>query len=190
MKTSDLIWSKPNALTSDFCSHLIQKFEADSRKHQGTVGFDRVDRSIKSSMDLKISLLSDWEEEDQIFFKSLSPAIQDYAKYCAEEFNLPVLSSDTEDSGYQIQRTKPGEFYDWHHDFFIVNHQSRILTYIWYLNTITEGGYTEFSDGTKIQPETGKLLIFPSTWTYVHRGYPPEYQTKYICTGWIYSSID
>ena len=62
---------------------------------------------------------------------------------------------------------------------------SRILTIIWYLNDINEDGYTEFYTGLKIQPEMGKILMFPALWPWVHRGYPPKYETKYICTGWI-----
>ena len=63
-----------------------------------------------------------------------------------------------------------------------------LITYLFYLNTIEEGGETEFIDGTKIKPETGKLLIFPATWTYEHRGNVPISSNKYICTGWLYNN--
>lgn len=69
------------------------------------------------------------------------------------------------------------------------NWNPRYFTFIWYLNDIHEDGYTEFIDGTKIQPETGKMIIFPSTWTYTHRGYPPKSEVKYICTGWIHGVL-
>ena len=55
---------------------------------------------------------------------------------------------------------------------------------------IKNAGYTEFLDGTKIQPEAGKLVIFPATWMYVHRGVSPKKETKYICTGWIHKVGD
>ena len=45
--------------------------------------------------------------------------------------------------------------------------------------------YTEFYTGLKIKPEVGKILMFPALWPWVHRGYPPKSETKYICTGWI-----
>jgi hypothetical protein len=64
--------------------------------------------------------------------------------------------------------------------------QFRILTYIWYLNTLCEGGETEFWTNYKINPEVGKLVIFPATWTYPHRGKMPVSNDKYILTGWIY----
>ena len=62
---------------------------------------------------------------------------------------------------------------------------NRLLTIIWYLNDIHEDGYTEFYSGLKVQPEEGKIMMFPALWPYVHRGFPPKSETKYICTGWI-----
>ncbi len=51
-----------------------------------------------------------------------------------------------------------------------------------------DDGYTEFLDGTKIQPKVGRFLLFPSCWTFYHRGFPPK-KDKYICTGWIYQNF-
>ena len=90
---------------------------------------------------------------------------------------------DTRHNGFQIQRTKPDEGYAWHND----SCSQRLLTWIWYLNDVEEG-YTEFYDGFKVKPETGKLMIFPATWQYPHRGVPPKTGLKYICTGWVYSN--
>ena len=67
---------------------------------------------------------------------------------------------------------------------------TRKLTFIWYLNDIIEGGDTEFSSGLKIKPETGKIVIFPALWPWVHRGNPPKSENKYICTGWVRSTDD
>ena len=60
-----------------------------------------------------------------------------------------------------------------------------MLTFIWYLNDISEGGHTEFNTGFKVQPELGKLVIFPGLWPWVHRGNAPKSEVKYICTGWV-----
>jgi hypothetical protein len=187
-----LIWTKSNVLSSDFCNHVIDKFENDDRKHQGLVGYKRQTSTIKKSMDLNISSCSDWKDEDNIFYNSLKENFPEYSEHCnnyGPHFPYAYvgneLNGNSKDSGYQIQRTNPGEYYKWHHDGWIENKFIRLVTYIWYLNDIKEDGYTEFSNGMKIQPEEGKLLIFPATWTYVHQGYPPKSETKYICTGWI-----
>jgi hypothetical protein len=68
--------------------------------------------------------------------------------------------------------------------------KSRLLTFIWYLNTVENGGETEFFNGRiKIKPEKGKLLLFPSTWTYNHKGNIPISSDKYIVTGWVWGDI-
>jgi hypothetical protein len=100
-----------------------------------------------------------------------------------------------QDSGYQIQRTNPNSGYSWHSDFNTIkseieNNGVRMLTFIWYLNDIVEDGYTEFIDGTKIQPKTGRMVIFPACWTFFHRGYPPKSEIKYIATGWLHSIVE
>ena len=91
------------------------------------------------------------------------------------------FGGNTEDTGYHIQETVPGAGYVWHHDSM----DNRLLSIIWYLNDIHEDGYTEFFTGLKIQPEVGKIIMFPALWPWIHRGYPPKSETKYICTGWI-----
>ena len=89
----------------------------------------------------------------------------------------------------QIQKyTKLKGRYVYHQDFLIdwENKKNRVITFIWYLNNVETGGETEFWAKYKIKPETGKLLFFPSTWTYPHRGMMPISNDKYIITGWIY----
>jgi|TARA_R100000005_G_scaffold95350_1_gene76520 hypothetical protein len=179
MNLDELIYIRRGELDKDFCSHCIEKFEDDDRKYQGfTLG--GMNLSVKRSTDLYITTIDGWEEEDKIFYKSLNNNLEYYKEFIDDSFS--PLSVSTEDRGYQMQRTKPKEFYEWHHD----GHSDRILTFIWYLNNINEGGYTEFNTGYKVQPKTGTLLIFPALWPWVHRGVPPKSETKYICTGWLY----
>jgi hypothetical protein len=64
------------------------------------------------------------------------------------------------------------------------NNQIRMLAFIWYLNDVHEGGETEFLKG-KVTPKRGSLLIFPCSWTYLHKGNVPVSNNKYIITGWI-----
>ena len=181
MKLNDFIWIKRNALSEEFCQHCIEKFEKDDRKHQGLVR-SGLCLDTKVSTDLSITTKDGWKEEDKIFFNSLTSHIETYIE------NVPYANEvvpNPKDTGYNIQRTDPGGFYTWHQDQW----KNRRITFIWYLNDVTEDGYTEFSTGYKVQPETGKLLLFPALWPWVHRGFPPKSEVKYICTGWLYSTI-
>ena len=186
---SDFIYIADGALEPEFCRNVIEKFEKDDNKRQGIVAGGRPDTSIKDSTDLHISGLPEWEEEDHVFYKSLKQHHEFYLNGKWSDIHS-VYTGNISDKGYQIQRTRPGAGYIWHNDAVLDELDTmgvRFSTYIWYLNDIDEDGYTEFIDGTKVQPKTGRICIFPATWTYMHRGYPPKNQTKYIVTGWMHS---
>lgn len=212
MKNS-LIWIYDNALSSDFCKKVISKFESDDKKAAGVAGY-QVRREIKRSTDISFSSFDDWKEYDKVFCDSINEAIPRYYDYVdslieespkltklnPDENTLPlsqtIASGDLYDTGYQIQRTDPGDFYDWHNDaMFEYNSitakeaQVRVITFIWYLNDIVHDGYTQFLNGERVQPKEGRLVLFPATWDMFHRGYPPKCETKYICTGWLYYKL-
>jgi Rps23 Pro-64 3,4-dihydroxylase Tpa1-like proline 4-hydroxylase len=184
-KFSDFIYIQKDALPKSFCDNVIQKFELDDRKRQGQVG-SGVRLDIKRSCDLSITGKEDWESYDQAFFKSLNDALKQYLRFIPEEYiQCKALGRFEDDTGYQIQKTQPGDYYIWHHD----QTKTRLVTFIWYLNDVKDGGYTEFIDGTRIQPEAGKLIIFPATWDFLHRGVSPKTETKYLCTGWVHAEM-
>ena len=182
------IWQKRNALSPQFCNALIAKFEVDDNKEQGITG-GGINTKYKISTDLNISVFDNYKYEDEVFFDSIKKGINEY---CAYHTTLhPILQMQNnpnchiEDTGYQIQRTRVGEYYKWHNDFGIFRNGVRLATYIWYLNDVDKGGETEFIDGTLIKPEQGKLVLFPAYWNYHHQGRPPISNTKYIVTGWL-----
>ncbi len=192
---SDLIWIYDNSLTPDFCKLLIDKFEISQDKYEGIIGSGEVNRNIKRTTDLLISKNDLYQREDGILFKSLKKGLNLYTQHLS---SLGIYCNVTEgaevfDTGYQIQKYSIEEdnkgFYNWHHDSIINKSGARILTYLWYLNTIEEGGETEFFDGMKIKPKEGTLVVFPACWPYFHRSCEVIKEEKWICTGWIYESI-
>lgn len=176
------------ALELDFCEEIISKFNKDKRVVEASVinelGEIQINNSVRQAQLLNLSDLEDWKQEDAILFTSLSTQLDKYKEHVTKVFYFsPFYFSTCVDTGYQIQKTIPGGFYKWHVDAVNNTVSMRKLTYMWYLNSCEEG-CTEFVFGQKIKPEAGKLLIFPSTWPYVHRGTPPK-TTKYVCTGWL-----
>ena len=187
-----LIWIKKNSLSESFCNEVIEKFENDPNKHDGFINQNNltVNKEVKDTTDLIITGLSDWSNEDKIFFDALKIGLENYRSYL-ESIHIkcyPKSDYEIEDGGYKIQKYDPAGFYNWHNDWNITAQGSRVFVFMWYLNTIEEKdeGYTEFFDGTRLQPECGSLVFFPATWTYVHRGKAPKV-CKYITNGWIYS---
>lgn len=180
------IWIKDNVLTEEFCKHAISKFETDSRKQPGEIARGYFPE-VKSSLDLPISLLDGWQQEDGVFFDALAGHLVEYAKNIDKIVPYVRLFGESmKDQGYVIQKTQPGQGYIWHCDRSVKDGYAREFTYIWYLNDVAEGGETEFWDGTLIKPVQGRVLMFPATWNFIHRGNPPA-TDRYIVVGWVAS---
>lgn len=187
----DYIFEIENAVSKEFCDDIISRFEKDERKIIGsTIG--GIDETVKKSTDLPISfgdLRHDWQDVIDTVGLHVNQALVQYEEYIgANELDREFCIHKTINCATiglpQIQKTDKGEFYTWHHD----SHLNRIFTYILYLNDIEEGigGTTEFLCGKTIQPKAGKLVIFPATLTYIHRGTKLKEGTKYIMTNFIY----
>ena len=91
---------------------------------------------------------------------------------------------------FNLQRYAPGEgFRSWHCDWTTSDEATepirRVLAWIFYLNTLPEGG-TEFHwQEHHVEAEKGKLAIFPAGLSHIHRGRVSHEHTKTIATGWI-----
>lgn len=58
-----------------------------------------------------------------------------------------------------------------------------VLSYIYYLNTISDGGEVKFKNGTTIIPERGKLVLFPENLNYAYKQTIPISNDQYIIYG-------
>ena len=88
----------------------------------------------------------------------------------------------------KIQKTLPTEGYHiWHieHGSGFEN-EPRAFVFSIYLNDVEEGGETEFLHFSKrVKPKTGRIVIWPAGFPYIHRGNPPLSGEKYILTSWM-----
>ena len=88
----------------------------------------------------------------------------------------------------KIQKTLPTEGYHiWH-----VEHgpgyenEARAFVFSVYLNDVEEGGETEFLHFSKrVKPKSGRIVIWPAGFPYLHRGNPPLSGEKYLLTSWM-----
>ena len=81
-----------------------------------------------------------------------------------------------------------GGFHRWHYENGGLQVSPRKLDVQLYLNTVEEGGETEFLYINKrVKAKQGTLIIFPAAFTHTHRGNPPIGQDKYILTTWVVS---
>ena len=196
----EFIYECDDVLPVDFCNRVINKFEKSNLKFKGKTDDNLID-PIKQSTDLRIYDEPEWVEEEKYFNDMIRKAMKKYETF------LLKMNVDDEVKRYmfdtcllgglicnhihppQIQKTKPGQYYHWHQDMnFCITPSFQVFTYIIYLNDVEEGsgGTTEFSCGKTIQPKAGKIVFFPCTWTYFHRGKTLEKGVKYIGTSGIF----
>lgn len=187
IKFKSFILEQPRQLTPEFCKHLINLYETDPKaqdsRYTGRIIGSSSPLHMKQSEDLYLSG-GDFKVEDEILCTALKKLVHNYLDHLKNNVHFQysdLRNINYQDSGFQIQKTTPGGFYDWHSDGF----KTRYFTYIFYLNDIKNKGQTQFANGLKIKPEQGKALMFPGTWEFAHRGIPPKNEIKYIATGWV-----
>ena len=194
----EYIYEARDVIPRALCEEIIEKFERDSEKRKGRIGVKMggvVDETVKKTMDLMIGNRPEWCAIYEKIERFLSIGIYKYFDYLfripfngircflRDTFRHDVDNIDV--TGFQIQKYEVGDFFDWHIDS--VSGVNRIFAFIIYLNE--NDGCTEFLNGKKIKPEPGKIVFFPSTWTYPHRGQEMRVGTKYILTGFICNRI-
>ena len=111
---------------------------------------------------------------------------------CFEEYQS-VFGTMKERTYYsmsqKVQKTpKGGGYHIWHCENSVANVDgNRAAVWMLYLNDDYQGGETEFLYYKKrVQPERGKLLIWPAGYTHAHRGNMVLEGMKYVVTGWFH----
>ena len=135
-------------------------------------------------------------KDTQLDIAAFNPTISNHimcaVRSCCEQyFNwYPFLKNFTFISTTcLLQKTDPTEgYHDWHSESNNIACANRTLVWSVYFNDLDDSGETEFLyQKKKIKPKAGRVLIFPGSFTHLHRGNPP-YKSKYIATGWLASN--
>jgi hypothetical protein len=186
-----------NSFTNKECDEMIHKFEKETYIHYNGVTGGGYTPNTKRTTEINITRSQSWSKWNNICFERLNHALKKYAQHCINKCHNNTLhnilhgNGRINDTGYQLQKyMKEQQYYKWHQDGGLKqgHHEHRIITYLWYLNDVNEGGETYFFNG-KVKPKKGSLVLFPATWNYNHKGETPISDDKYIITGWVYSDV-
>ncbi len=173
---------------TSICDKLIDWHKSTPCREPGSIaskGAAKIDHSVKKSVDSNLGQYGPRELLREFAIDNLQLACDAYIKLFPEcNKGDPWGIWD----GVNIQEYQPGDgFYAWHceRQGYSDPGGSRHLVWMMYLNTVTDGGFTEFKfQNLKIKPERGLIVIWPSDWTHTHRGVTSKTQKKYIITGW------
>lgn len=184
------IYKKEYALHSDICRELLKTFDNSDEKKPGVLygpnGMD--ENGGKQSLDITFnpSYLNHpiWGNLLNEVVNVVEHGKDEYINQFYNAFsNLDPIQLDTY---FNMQKYMPNQgFTQYHCERAGLSHSNRVLVWMIYLNTVVDFGQTEFYYQHHFERSIeGKLLIWPSDWTHLHRGVPSPTQEKYILTGW------
>jgi hypothetical protein len=178
---NDFLEMYPNTLDADTCRAVIDFFEHAPVKIPSGTGVSSMLHAARRSMGVHLDLQS-----GGALFQTVLTALQGgFTTYMAKYTELRKQKSVFESLGiYRYQDESEG--YDWHSDGMDQGLRYRFVSAVLYLNTVLDGGETEFRyQDRKVAAEEGTLLLFPSGWTHIHRGCPPRSGPKYVLVTWV-----
>ena len=171
----------------ELCDEIVNYFEhSTSKQKKGRAG-NRLNQSIKKSVDISLLPNEIKLPENQIFNSYLDALFACYKDYLLQWPFLSSFANQVEIGSFNIQRYQAGEhFQQIHTERASIATLHRIFAWMTYLNDVDEGGTTFFSHyGLEIKPKKGLTLIWPAEWTHAHKGNVLHSGSKYIITGWM-----
>jgi hypothetical protein len=179
-----------NYITKEECDKVIKIFNNQEKLKQTFNRLQHQKVDLKYMKDKHLfcngSNIEVWHESLKTLIVNFDLAWKHYSTtvgaieaYDGNPFNYTTL---------KIQKTLPTEGYHiWH-----IEHgkgfdmEPRAFVFSVYLNDVEDGGETEFLHFSKrIKPKTGRIVIWPAAFPYLHRGNPPLSGEKYILTSWM-----
>ena len=184
------IYRKEGALSPKLCNAFIESFESSDEKHPGVLygpeGHTSEDGKKSTDLSFHPGYLKDktWGP----LFEQLIPILEQGLNTYITRHETAMQKMDPVRLGpiFNMQRYLPGEgFKSWHCERASVKFLDRLFVWMVYLNDVEHGGETEFFYQHHFEePKQGKLVLWPSDWTHLHRGVIAPTETKYILTGW------
>tara|TARA_Y100000310_G_scaffold343895_1_gene453756 strand:+ start:1737 stop:2480 length:744 start_codon:yes stop_codon:yes gene_type:complete len=206
----DFLGVFPNAASKEYCEKVINRYEyiQETQAEWGNTGRG----AIRSRQDLGIEPIkvendtyflggTDGDENplgprDEVLISIDSPLLLEWTRiiwkcygiYAKKYGALSSLEQQRISTTTRIQKYLPAQGYHvWHCEADDVISSPRMLTVALYLNTVEEGGETEFLyQSTRVPPRQGTVALFPAGWTHMHRGNPPLNGNKYFMTTWLH----
>jgi len=185
MKFENFIGITPNAITDDLCSKYVKWFDTLSESNITLSSVEDQNMRARDRKDEIVAVPSQLREDMfprpwcKRLWINLNKCVGEY--YTEYDIDTPVTSYS-----YKVHRVHPsGGFHVWHHEHSFHNSQ-RVLAWHLTIESPKSGGETEFLyQSMRVEPEVGKLLIWPAGFTHKHRGNPPLEGRKTYITGWI-----
>jgi hypothetical protein len=194
MDLSKFIYHKEKVFSDKFCDQLVNLFEEREKQEKVSVGsmMGGLDLTIKNTTEVNLYEFPEIVNHET-FFSVINEHLSShflnnlpFRHYF--DGNQKIFPGNTTYETCQIQKYKKGEghYGSWHIEIENLKSAPRVFSMIVYLNDVEEGGETGFLyPEMKVKPTKGGLVIFPSAYPFVHCGFKPISNDKYIVATWL-----
>jgi hypothetical protein len=174
--SDNFIMKKSSCISNETCEYMIDFFN----NNESVASKGRAGKTLLDDLEIPINVYQ--------FHDNLVTGLNDTIEKYKEKYPLinTHLGKWQVDSIAQLMRYEPGDVYNLIHCETGVYNPYRIFAWMIYLNTIEDGGGTEFLHFNKtLRPKAGDMYIWPAGWTHLHRGVVAPHERKYLLTGWV-----
>jgi len=183
------------ALSAAECEKIIADFESSSKDHFAggvfirgeNVNDDAVKKNTELSITEEAAVAFKWFPTETLLTKAVNKHL---ALYQESNIILSTQQNPFGDEGFRMKRyaNDGTEHHAYHADsgHELVFGPRRIMAVLIYLNTVEEGGETVFLyQNVAVKPVQGRLLLFPTSYSFVHAGRRPISNQKYVIVNFL-----
>jgi hypothetical protein len=171
-----------DVLPQHYCRYLIEKFERNREEHTAGAAFDagwnKAD-PLTGWHELNLSAHPErWEREIATFTTVVNHVAKEYQRLVGHTLPQAYRLGPLRIKKYEAAQ---GHRFAPHTDANSMRDAHRFLALLFYLNTVTEGGETEFlNPPLVVLPKAGSVMVFPPFWMFPHAGRTPRSTDKYV----------
>lgn len=166
-----------DAVSPKFCAEAIAFFEKSTVRHKLNQPWQRYHQLTKLH---ETALYEEIRSSIARVFNRYKQDVGCGTLNYVDRLETPSMSR------YDVADDDGAHHFHSHADAWSMETASRQVSVIVYLNTVAEGGATVFDDEIVVQPQAGRVLVFPSSLCFQHRGEPPTSDSKYVLVAWLH----
>lgn len=173
---NEFIYEKDNALSSETCQKSIEIYDKTMNDNGE---FDLLISTVYNSelTNIKTEILTTVNNELQNYYTGLNSNIYFFDivhnKLCINKITF-------------IKHSRTQKFTEQISSVVVDNKNISVLCFIYFLNTIENGGEIVICNNYKITPIEGKLVIFPSEWFFPYKYLNTPITERYLISGLLY----
>lgn len=185
-------------LDPKFCDHLIAVFESQQQWHRERPGNfarlieldmrsseNRLGREFRKRPWLGARGDYNWDQDNHVIMDRVLAQAADYKQRWDP---LNMMPQDFASEGLRMKCYRPNGYHEFktHVDQANRGSATRFLAFLFYLND-SDAGTEFFNPEVTVAARQGRLVMFPPTWQYPHRGLmPTDGHSKYIMSTYLH----